>query len=224
MSSWMIDIGALLIIAIFAFIGYKRGLFLTLFSVLSSVIGFVAAILLYPFLTPLIKQTPVFNTVKDNIINHLVSSNTLGSQMTVTEALDNLQCPQIIKDTISSQLQNTSVNVTETIGSIIAEYVMNAIVIVIVFIIVFVLLSLIKHLFAGIFKLPILKQLNEFGGLAFGIVEGIIVLILAGVVMYFLAGNIDGGFINAVKESIYGSVFFENNILIKFIGSRQIKF
>ena len=65
----------------------------------------------------------------------------------------------------------------------IAKGVVYALTAIILFVVVKIILSIVVSLIDGIAKLPILKQFNEVGGMAYGIVRGLLIICIAVLLM-----------------------------------------
>lgn len=144
-----IDIIILIIIGIFTIIGYYRGLLGTAFSL----IQYVAVIYFAILLTPVVSQI-LINIFKLDIV-----------------ILDFVYSRPDIFGSVASLLEG------EIINSIVFR-IINVISIILLFISLKLLFSIIFSILKNITKLPIINEVNKIGGIAVGLIEGVVITYL----------------------------------------------
>ena len=121
-------------------------------------------------------------------------------------------------DSINKNIENA----TETAKTAAIEQTTNTIIkaasIIVIFIAVRILLIVVSLFASQITKLPIIKQVDEIGGIAYGAVEGIVIVYII-LSIISLTGVIwsDNMLVTTVTKSALGSMMYNNNIILKFL-------
>lgn len=160
----IIDIVLVLLLLGSIYLGYKKGLV----SVAVSLIAFVAAIIITVFLYRPIGDLIIKNTDWDeklqttieNNINSIYTSNKVEAEKNITD--------NIIEGAKNEIAPGTSKTVAINIiygGTMIGLFIISR-----------VALLIINLMADAITNLPILKQFNETGGIAYGLLRGIVIV------------------------------------------------
>lgn len=192
----IIDAILIAIIVLSAFLGYKKGLVKLGAKLFAGIIAIIITIIVYkPVSGMIIKNTSIDEKIKDTIIQN------------ATDVIDkNVQ----VENNITNQLEN---NILPEQAENIAKNVVYAITAVVLFIAVKIILSIIISLMDSIANLPLLKQFNEVGGIAYGIVRGILI---AGICILLMGAyariNPESGLSNGIQnthltKAVYEKVF-----------------
>lgn len=194
----IIDLILVAIIAVSAFFAYKKGLIGTIFTLLSTLVAIILSVTLSTPVSKFIDSTFVNKPVKNYILS-VVDSSSIGKSY--EQALENIDVAGKIEsmpDSLKSVLELANVDVDSVINSAqsaqdnaaaakdtlidsIAAPISSAISKVIALVVLFAVLSVglwvVAKLITAVLKLiPLGKSLNKFGGLAFGIVRGLIIV------------------------------------------------
>lgn len=202
--TYLIDIIVLAIIALFTFIGYKKGLINVAFKLISFILAILISLILYKPLS-----------------NFIINKTTLDDQLEVTiqdRLSSNLSNEE--KDNILSNYYTHAKNAsTSVLASNISKTIVNISCVLIVFIISKLILLLFKFGADLIAKLPIIKQFNSIGGFAYGLVKGFIFIyiVLALVALLAPIANINN-FINIINSSIITNIMYNNNLIFALFG------
>lgn len=163
----IIDIILIAILIISAFLGYKKGLVKLGTKLFAGIIAIILTIIIYKPVANLI----INNTQLDENIKNTIIENASGF---ITE--DNQETNTITKE-VTDQVKNEVKNeILPTEAENIAKSAIYAITSIVLFVLVKIVLSIIISLMDFVAKLPILKQFNEVGGMAYGIVRGLIII------------------------------------------------
>ncbi len=227
--------GAVLgIIALFAFVGFLSGFILSVFRIASYFVAIIVSVKYYPVVANFLMETSIFANVKmritDNIRNLPALSASVQAQSDTRTALknsvgtviDGFKLPNIFKEPLLDKIDLSKIidfnGIIESLGGGLAEVVVNIISLVLLFIAVRFGLVLLKLLLSGVVKLPILKQLDKVGGLAFGTVEGFLMvyLILAALMLFQTMPAFSGVF-TAIDNSAAAKFFYNNNFIINWM-------
>lgn len=164
----IIDLILIGIIALSAFLGYKKGLVELGAKLFAGIIAIIITIIIYkPIGNIIIKNTQIDEEIENvilekasNIINETSNVSNNEYVQTATDSVVN----QVKDDMLPEQARNIATNVVY-IGSALA-----------IFIIIKIALRFITALADMVASLPILKQFNEAGGLIYGILRGILIV------------------------------------------------
>ncbi|MBQ4284053.1 MAG: CvpA family protein [Lachnospira sp.] len=113
----------------------------------------------------------------DKIIDKLNLTEDMSKQLKSIVSENNIRTMVMNNDivTIINQTDGSMKSIVVSIASIkLADIVLNAIVHIVVFILVFIGVRIIVSFTGLVSKLPVIKQANKLGGLALGLVEGLI--------------------------------------------------
>jgi uncharacterized membrane protein required for colicin V production len=230
----LIDVVVILVIGLSAFIGYKRGFVKTAISLLSFFIAIGVALMFYkPLALVLTEKTEI----DDWIIAKVENGRTIEEpEEAVEESEDKEKVVEIKSEaekeaSIESVLEDLPqvVIASETFQEAkkqamheaalkISELSMNILSLIAIFVIVKVTLFVVSILLGGVMKLPVLKQMNEVLGLAFGAIMGIVEMYIAFAGITFISSVADISFVvDAIKTSLIGGTMFENNLIINFL-------
>ena len=206
MMSIIIDLIIILIMLLFTFLGYKRGLIKVAFKLCTF---FIAIIVAFVFYKPIAKLV-IANTNIDEAIETSITRKILPEGATETQEVDLSQdLPSIILKNSSDTVQSISKSFTNTI--------IETACLLLIFIIVKIVLRFITALADLIAKLPILNQFNKLGGTLYGIIEGLFVIFLGFAIISLIAPIIDSSILVAINSSTLGSICYNNNLLLKII-------
>lgn len=218
----LVDIIIIVIVAIFVLIGWKRGLLLSVYSLLSMFIAVALACMLSPLVSSAIEAAGVQDKLETNITEYLDTRLTEkfgeNADITVDEASDELMLPSFItgklSDGVKESAQNTIHSISQSIASNAAEFVCTMIAFLIVFIVVLIILHVIKIVLKIASRLPVLKQADALGGLIVGFVEGILfICILTLILSVFASSPSTQSIVSSVQNSHIGKFFYENNFI-----------
>lgn len=199
--NYLIDLILLLIIAIFTFIGYKKGLIKIAFKLVSFILAIFIAIILYkPISNFIINYTPLDNMIEQTIEDRLSSSSI------TKEETDNIIANYY------SNVKNASISI---VSQNIAKTIINIGCMLLVFIISNIILQLFKFSGDLIAKLPLIKQCNSVGGFIYGLLKGFILIYVFLAIVAILSPIIDiNKFINIINSSIITNIMYNNNIIL----------
>lgn len=201
----IVDLTIIAIIVLSTFLAYKKGVVKLAIGLCSFVIAIVLTFILYrPISNLVINVTAIDEAIENTIYekaNDMIKENEKGNELT----------NQMIETTKNEMLPATARNLSINI--------VTGCVSIVLFVAIRIALKFITALADAIAKLPILKQLNEAGGIIYGILRGILMIY---VILLILAipGNINPN--NKINESInqsfLGKAMYENNILNVFFS------
>jgi len=209
--NFVIDIIIIGIILLCVFLGYKKGLIGTAFSLASFIVaGLVALILFNPVANVIMKNTELDENIKNTIIKNF------SSETPEKDDTDNF--PDVVMKYIEEktvEVKNTGI---EAIADGISETSIKVISFVGLFIIARIALIIIEKIADLIAKLPVIKQFNEVGGIIVGAIKGILIIYIIFAILTLILPLIhDQTISNAINSSFIGKFVYNNNLLLKLL-------
>lgn len=183
----------IVIIAVFMLIGIKRGIAKTLLNVA----GVIAAVMLSDFIATFLSDWIYDTFLRQNIINNLTE---MIQNNSVTYAAENSvdALPAWIKGivefltglfggttssivdgvTFSNDLSSVAAAIEKPLGAAVTA-ILSVILLIILFIIIFIFIKMLIRFALKFFKIPVIRQINQFFGGVLGVCEGIIFVFVA---------------------------------------------
>ncbi len=221
----IIDIIIIAIIALSAYLAYKKGLVGTLFSLLGTVIAIVLSVALCNTAAGFIDTNYVNPAVKTTIIKAVDASVVGKNHEQITVNADEFkekiqQMPESLKsildmadisaDEVIKNVQS-GVSLDKIIGDIAAPIsitISRVIALVGLFIILFIALWVVTKLLTAVFSLlPIGKKLNSVGGFVFGILRGILIVFVIATLFSAVSKGVDPGSNNIFSQKTIDSTY-----------------
>ena len=207
----IVDLIIIAVVLLFIFLGYKKGLTGSLIKLLSFIIAIVVAFVLYK---------PVANAVIENTIIDDNIRTTLSATLGVENKTENTEenVPSTIMDNINKEIENATDEVKANVIDHTTITIVNIGSGIVIFLAVRVILVLIS-LFAKILTdLPVIKQVDKLGGLAYGAIEGI-VIVYAVLAVISLTSVIwaNNAVVTAIAKSSLGEMLYNNNIILNLL-------
>ena len=204
----ILDIIVIGIIVVSTIIGYKKGLINVIFNLCAFLIALIITIFLYRPITNFVIENTEFDNKIENMI---IEKGVTNEDETTTE-------DSVIDKYISQSITNTKNDIVRSSSTIVAEKIIGIFIAIILFIAIRIILIFVKTLINGIASLPIIKQLNEIGGLAYGILMGfVIVYVFLAISFLIISVNNTGTIANAINTSIITRILYSNNIILNII-------
>ena len=218
----IIDLIIVAIFALFIMMGCKKGLTGSLIKLLSFAIALILAFILYKPVASIVTN----NTQIDENIEQAIVSTFNGKTENEQEPQDNKDeesgINKTILDNINKEIENATSEAKDQIVDNTAKSLTTTIINVSSGICVFIVARFILFII-GIFanqitNLPILKQIDKLGGIAYGAVEALVIIYLILAIISFTAViNPENGIVSAILKSSIGSILYNNNLILKFL-------
>ncbi len=196
MSGFTIDLIILAIIGFCTWQGYRKGLILSVCSVLIVIIaswgaGSIAA----SFADEAAEAVaPVLSWMPDVQIDEAIKevTNSYSSDITDTDIIAkistsafgkigmNKAITEALTEKVLTMIKNTEADVRESIANVFLYAVAYFLLLLFSFIVLFAALSLLAHFLSSIFKLPVLNLIDKFGGIAVGLIFGLLIMAVVG--------------------------------------------
>ena len=226
--NWIL-IAVIAILGLMGFIGFKKGLIKMVFSVASTIIALLVAMLFSPVVAGVMKNNEaivVFFDEKISAIVDFTSEEAKEETESKQESLiDSLPLPKTFKETILEN--NTAETYVAMQAKTFEEYVcrqitnviINAIAFVVTLLLTIIALAVLCFALNLLAKLPVLKQVNATAGLAAGVLEGLLIVWILFVILTMFAGSEFGSKALAqISENPLLDFLYKNNLVSKFIA------
>lgn len=219
----------LLIFAGFGLHGYLRGLVRVLFSLTAVFITIGLATVLTPYVTYFLQtQTPLHDSVKARCTEYLQSTVSEEGRQKTQEPGDitvfGMKMPEELQEIFANDVAGQAgslmenAGVYERIGDFVAEQVVQRLAWVLSFAVIFILLMVAVHFLDVLAKLPVLKDINRIGGLAIGLLEGLVVVWIVFLAVVLCQGSEFGREMMAsIEGNFFLKILYGNNLLERLI-------
>lgn len=212
----IVDLIIIAFLLIFIFFGYKKGLTGSLIKLISFALSIVLAVILYrPISSAIINNTNIDEKIESSIIETFTTKEEENAE-------NQSEVQNSIIDNINKDIESATTEAKNTVVEQSAEQMAINIVnigsAIVVFLLAKIILLVVSFFIKGITELPIIKQIDKAGGIAYGVLEGIIIIYVILAIMSF--ANIawpNNTACQAIEKSAIGSTLYNNNIILKFL-------
>lgn len=194
----VVDLIIIVIIALSAFLGYRKGFVTLAIKFFAFIIAIAITFIIYkPVANVVINVTGIDESIENAILE---KANDI---MTNEE-----------NETSNKMLEEAKTGILPQTAREIAVNIVTGGVVLILFIAVRIALKFVTALANIVAKLPIIKQFNEMGGLLYGVLRGVLVVYIA-MLLIGVVGQIDpqNSIHQNINESYVGKMMYENNVL-----------
>ena len=209
-----VDITLVLIIVCSVYRGYKKGIVDIGFKLIAFIVSLMISLFLYsPITNLIIENTDIDEKIEETIVNKGIMSKKDNNDESKEKDID-----FYIKNYTNDAIDEAKNSLVETVSKPIAKNVIGIAVIIILFIGSRIILIVLKTFTDIVSKLPIIRQFNEFAGLIYGLVTGLI-LIYTILAMAFFIISVSGNTTikTAIDTSYVTKYLYDNNIILKFL-------
>ncbi len=219
-----LDILILIVIGASIFMGYRRGLILTMASTVSYIAAaFITKSYYQSFTDWLLIKTPIGDALGTMVSSNLMLSGerTLQEGVFTNESsfkLFSWANEYLAKGLMQEQALQTVEAIKEDIISRLTLMLTNIISIVLLFLIIRALIILVGYILNNVFDLPGLYSINKIAGLAVGGLRGILlVAVLLILILPSAMAAPEGNLSSLINSSVLIQFFF-NNLLIHILN------
>ena len=209
----ILDVIIVAIIALNVYLCYRKGLVNLAVGLIAVVAAIVLSVIFYKPITNLIVEKTGFDEMLENtIVETFTPEGASAGQVRYVGILSFLETE------IGNAVNETENDVMYETAGAMAEKVINLIVFIGIFTAVRVALFALTFVADAITSLPILKQLDDVGGILYGLVKALlivyVVLAIASVVVSFTAST---AVTDIIESSYVTKFFYNNNILLNIL-------
>ena len=213
----VVDLILILFLAVFVFLGYKRGLSGSLLRLISFVLAIIIAFILYkPVSNYVINNTKIDDNIKASIINTFEKKES-NKQEEETSKIENM-IVQDIKNEITDATEEAKNTIIEKSADKITMAIINIGTGIVVYLIAKVILVVISFFIKGLTSLPVIKQIDKTGGVVYGFVEGLVIVLVVFAITAFSEVMWPNNAVNkAINKAAISSVIYNNNVITNMI-------
>lgn len=183
----MLDLIVVLVILLYAFNGWRRGLILSVFSILGYILSLVVAREFSPILTKYIVNNTGLDTWLDGLLSKGIRNVT---QMNVP---------------------------TSSVSDLATNTVINVICFFIIFAITSMVIFNIARLINGVGRLPVIGELNSLGGLVFGTAKGLILVFIVLALSQIIVNTGNTILKQKIEQTVVVEAMYDNNPILYLI-------
>ena len=216
--SIIIDLIILAILGVSIFFGYKNGLTKCVIKILAFFIALVvAAVFFKPVSNFIIDKTLIDEKIEEAVVSIVKDDIEENGEIKEDTKLPETMV-EYINETVKNTVNETKQNVVNTAAEGISQVTINVIVAVLLFVIARVALIFVSALSKIITDLPIIKQFDKVGGIAYGAIKALIIIFVIFAVISLVSPLIEEtGIVTLIDKSFVGSILYNNNLLLKII-------
>lgn len=207
------------VITVFMLIGIKRGIAKTLLNVA----GVIATVMLSDFIATFLSDWIYEAFLRQNIINNLtemIQNNNVtyavencvdavpawirGILVFLTNLFGSSQSNMVGSITLSNDLSSVVTAIEKPLGAAVTA-ILGIILLIVLFIIIFIFVKMLIRFALRFFKIPVIRQINQFFGGILGVCEGIIFVFLAINIFYAIMSYTNPAILN--NSFVTGDLF-----------------
>lgn len=225
------DVAVISIIGGFAIIGLMNGFIFSIFRLASFFVSVFISIKFYPKISEILLKTRLYTGIRDSIFKNLTTQQPVfmpqidsqAKNVVAETAISQIKLPGFMKSMILDKIPSPSSLIdTYKLMDIVSDELTIAVIGILSLILLYMLVSLalffIKFILKGVAKLPIFKQMDKFGGFAFGAIEGLLlVYLVCAVLIVFSATPWFQPVLKSIDSSIAANFFYKDNFIINWI-------
>ena len=204
---FLVDLIIIAIILLFTFIGYKRGLIKIAFGLCTFIIALIVATVLYKPVSSFV----INNTEIDEKIQETITEKILPEGLSETTEIE-------LDEDVSNILIKNGVTTIQDISVTFSTKIIETVVLLAIFILAKIILKFVTILADAVAKLPILNQFNKTGGILFGFLHGLFIVLIIFTLISLFEPMIDSSVITNIQDSKIGSMIYNNNIVLHYIA------
>lgn len=206
------DIIIIAIIALNVYACYKKGLVNLAVGLIAVVAAIILAVIFYKPVTNLIvENTEIDEKIQSTIVETFAPEGEEG-QVEYVGILSYLETE------IGNAVNDTKNEVVYQTASAMSVKIINLIAFIVIFTVVRVVLFALTFVADAITSLPILKQLDDVGGIVYGLIKALLIVYVVLAVVSLIVGFTSNTTIaDAISSSFVTKFFYNNNLLLNLI-------
>lgn len=222
----ILDMAVLAILIVFGIVCAYKGFIRACLGFLPTWVALIGTYFLYPTGSKILRQTPIFDKLRDGVGSFLNLDTLLSEQAmkTQTELISSIQVPEFLKakliennNPVIYQLLDVE-SISDYITGFLANICMNILAMILVFLVLYIASKLILSALDLVAKLPILSAFNRFCGLVVGLARGVVWLWVAGIAFtFFYYSDWAQPAVQMLLKSPIALWLYENNWLLFMI-------
>ena len=214
----VIDILLILVIALSAFIGYKKGFVKVIVKLGTFLIALVLAFLLQSSVAKFIGEDIGFkNTISTTVQNKLSDY----AKSKEDDKKTDIKMLEKTIDEINSAAEEKKAEVIQKWANNIADFILKGLSFIIIFFTVAIVMGILSLILNTVVKLPVLNTLNGVLGLGSAVILMAFRIMILLTIIYFMSPlEIVEPVINYINTSCITKLLYENNIIVSILGRK----
>ena len=214
----IIDIVLILVIALSAFIGYKKGFVKVIVKLGTFLIALVLAFLLQSSVAKFIGEDIGFkNTISTTVQNKLSDY----AKSKEDDKKTDIKMLEKTIDEINSAAEEKKAEVIQKWANNIADFILKGLSFIIIFFTVAIVMGILSLILNTVVKLPVLDTLNGVLGLGAAVILMTVRIMILLTIIYFVSPlEIIQPVINYINTSCITKLLYENNIIVNILGRK----
>lgn len=220
---YLFDIIMAAVLALSIFIGYKKGLIMTVFSLAAVLIAVITAQILSPYVNEALVKSGAGDKIAAAAASKIEAryEEEFGKPSTLScaEIAEKMKLPQSISEQLEQRMENyreaeAFSDSVQKIGSGIASITLHLISYASIAIVTAAILFVVIFLIQTARQLPVVKTFDHAGGALFGVLRGVLIVFVVCAAVYAAAILADSSFADGIMEhSLIMHVFARFGIL-----------
>lgn len=209
----ILDVIIVAIIIANVYLCYRKGLVNLAVGLIAVVAAIILSVTLYKPVTNIIVENTEFDeTIQNIIIETFTPEGAEGGQVKYIGILSYLETE------LENAINQTQNDVVYETANAMAIKIINLIVFIGIFTVVRVILFALTFVADAITSLPILKQLDDVGGILYGIVKALLIIYVAlAIVSIVVSVTANVTISDAITNSYVTKFFYEHNLLLDIL-------
>jgi ABC-type multidrug transport system fused ATPase/permease subunit len=218
------------LLAISAVHGYRKGFLRMAISLFTIILVIAIVTVISPYVSNyLTNHTKVYDQLKEKVVEVFADKNEVYDN-TIEEnqikTIETYELPDIIKACL---IENNTTEVYHSmmvslfedyVAGYIARMIINAITFIGLFLMLAILMAFVIFSADIIAKIPIIKGFNKLQGMFAGLFSGLLIVWVGFFVAIIFFGNTVGTkMLTYINDSVFLTLLFNTNLLVKFISS-----
>lgn len=211
----ILDVIIVAIIALNIYTCYKKGLVNLAVGLIAFIAAIILAIILYRPISNLVIENTKFDENIENVIVENFSAQTPDGEQVEVQYVS---VWSYLEKYIGEAVGETQNEIVADTAATLAVKVINLGVIIAIYLVVRVALFALTFVADAITSLPILKQLDDVGGILYGAIKALIIVYVVLAIVFFVVGLTANTTISTAIDSSYVTKFFyNNNVLLNLV-------
>ena len=211
----ILDIIVLAILALSAFIGYKKGLIGILVSVIALILSIILAVFLQGTVADYLYNDTNVGTTIESSVKEMMEEQIKENNKLDTDTKSENKFLAMFFDV--EKIKNSTINDG---SKKITEFILKGISFVAIFVIVFVICYILSMVLNIVFNLPILNSVNKVGGVAANILKSLFKIWIVLAMCSFISFTPKLSVItDAINSSFLTKFLYDNNLIVVILKS-----
>ena len=208
----ILDVIIVAIIALNVYFCYKKGLVNLAVGLIAVVAAIILSVIFYKPVTNLVVENTEFDEMLENTIIETFAPEGQEGQVQYVGILSYLETE------VGNAINDTKNEVVYESANAMSEKIINLIVFIAIFTIVRVALFALTFVADAITSLPILKQLDDVGGILYGLVKALLIIyVVLAIVSLIVSFTASTAVSDAIASSYVTKFFYDNNVLLNLV-------